>query len=48
MVEKKCPYCGRDKDLKITYYNKQDGTGLNMFCTDCMNAFFKNQPHYIE
>ena len=39
----KCPFCGKNKGLKITYYNKMDGTGLHLICTDCLDMFLKNQ-----
>ncbi len=41
MVEKNCPYCGKNKGLKITYNNKLDGTGQHIICTDCIDVFFK-------
>ena len=51
MLENNCPYCGKNKGLKITYNNELDGTGLHISCTDCIDRFFKNQPpnnYYIN
>ena len=44
-MSENCPYCGQDKGLKITYYNKLDNTGQHLICTNCLNTFFKNQQH---
>ncbi len=43
-MSEKCPRCGQDKGLKITYFNKMDGTGLHLICTDCLDSFLKKQP----
>ena len=43
-MSEKCPRCGQNKGLKITYFNKMDGTGMHILCTDCIDVFFKNQP----
>jgi hypothetical protein len=43
-----CPRCGQDKGIKITYFNKMDGTGLHLICTDYLDSFLKKQPYSME
>jgi hypothetical protein len=44
----KCSRCGQEKGLKITYYNKMDGTVLHLICTDCLDDFIKKQSPALE